>query len=168
MNGLDHTLGDLLSVVHQSSVKEVVEHLGVTQFAAKVRVVHQLQTLYEKWKAEFYPEVQLQPLNSNDNSQQHNSHGNNNRGDGGSTTADPRARRDSNSSNKRDEEKMAMCAHLWSVIQINCLGNSGGAGTAAGGVGIGTGGGGWDGGSSSSGGSSEFRKAISGTGGSDL
>jgi hypothetical protein len=54
-NGLNNHLGDLLELVHQSSVQEVVDHLGVGQFAARVRATDQLRRLYKAWQTAHYP-----------------------------------------------------------------------------------------------------------------
>ena len=56
-NGLDNTLGDLLQLIHQSSVAEVVLHLGLNQFAGRVRATDQLKSLYYKWKQLVYPDA---------------------------------------------------------------------------------------------------------------
>ena len=45
-NGLNHHLGDLLYIAKESSIKEVVEHLGLTTFASKVRATAELRAIY--------------------------------------------------------------------------------------------------------------------------
>jgi hypothetical protein len=103
-------MGDLLDLVHQSSVKEVVEHLGITQFAARVRATHSLQSLYEKWKSIVYPEVQLK-VGSIEGSATTETVGGNTAGAAGAGGAQ----------GGNGNDKLAMCAHLWSIIQLNCL-----------------------------------------------
>jgi ankyrin repeat protein len=50
-NGLAHHLGDLLYIVHTSSVAEVVSHLGLgDNFAAVQRARDQLARMYKRWE----------------------------------------------------------------------------------------------------------------------
>ena len=61
-NGLDDTLSDLLMIVHQAilgksggrgvseGIAEVVAHIGVHQFAARIRATDQLRRLYLAWR----------------------------------------------------------------------------------------------------------------------
>ena len=49
-NGLDYSLEDTLSIVDQSSIDDVINHLGLPNFAATVRSRAQLSLLYEKYK----------------------------------------------------------------------------------------------------------------------
>jgi hypothetical protein len=58
-NGLDDSLGELLLVVHQASVDEVVSHLGILQFAAKVRATAQLKRLYSVWAHLHYSDASI-------------------------------------------------------------------------------------------------------------
>jgi len=51
MNGLDHNIEDLLLIVKDSSVEEVVEHMGLPHFAAKVRATSQLKQFSRKYQA---------------------------------------------------------------------------------------------------------------------
>ena len=56
MNGLNENLGELLLIIYQSSVEEVIIHLGIKQFAAKVRASAQLKKLLTSWMKTFHPE----------------------------------------------------------------------------------------------------------------
>lgn len=44
-NGLNNHLGDLLYIVQESSIEEVVQHLGLSTFAAKVRATAELRQM---------------------------------------------------------------------------------------------------------------------------
>jgi hypothetical protein len=92
----------LLLIVHQASVAEVVIHLGITQFAAKVRATDQLKRLYSTWLQEYYPEVSIGLL------------------------GDAQIRRGAAEnilSISGDTEEDDVCANMISMIQRNCLGN---------------------------------------------
>lgn len=52
-NGLDHSIYDLLYIVHGSSVDEVVRQIGSWNFAAKTRATMQLTALYRRFKSHF-------------------------------------------------------------------------------------------------------------------
>jgi hypothetical protein len=56
-NGLNDHLGELLELVHMSNIEEVVNHLGVQQFAGRVRATDQLKRLYKMWLAAHHPEL---------------------------------------------------------------------------------------------------------------
>ena len=48
-NGLGHNVGDLLYIVKESSVAEVVKHLGLPNFASKVRATAQLKEMFRRF-----------------------------------------------------------------------------------------------------------------------
>jgi hypothetical protein len=48
-NGLNHNLGDLLYIVKESSIAEVVNHLGLETFASRVRATAQLKEMYRRF-----------------------------------------------------------------------------------------------------------------------
>ena len=48
-NGLDDSLGDIFSIMDDSSINEVINHLGLPNFASTVRAKAQLTYLYEKF-----------------------------------------------------------------------------------------------------------------------
>ena len=127
MNGLDDTLGELLLIVHKATVTEVVAHLGITQYAAKVRATDQLKRLFSAWVTVYYPEVPQGLLAGSDQEtlgqipgqirgQNSGNLGNGghslNRGDGG------------NEGNSVGVAGDGMCAHLLSLVERNCLGSS--------------------------------------------
>jgi hypothetical protein len=103
-NGLDDSLGELLLIVHQSNVEEVVAHIGIKQYAAKVRAVDQLRRLYSSWVSVYYPDVPLlggAPRGGKD----------------GSLAVDSRADRIDSGDYGND----SMCAHLLQLLERNCL-----------------------------------------------
>lgn len=103
-NGLDDSLGELLLIVHQSNVEEVVAHIGIKQYAAKVRAVDQLRKLYASWVSVHYPEVPLlgeSPRLSKD----------------GSLAVDGRTNR----LDSEDYGSDSMCAHLLLLLERKCL-----------------------------------------------
>lgn len=92
----------MLLIVHQASVAEVVIHLGITQFAAKVRATDQLKRLYATWLQEYYPEVSIGLL------------------------GDAQIRRGAAEnvlSISGDTEDDDVCNTMISMIERNCLGN---------------------------------------------
>ena len=59
-SGLNYHLGDLLYIVNISSVREVVDHLGLEDnFAAMKRATHQLNILHAKWMKEMMTSVEV-------------------------------------------------------------------------------------------------------------
>ena len=48
-NGLNHNLGDLLYIAKESSIVEVVNHLGLETFASRVRATAQLKEMYRRF-----------------------------------------------------------------------------------------------------------------------
>lgn len=48
-NGLNHSLMDLLEIVHHSSLEEVLDHLGLPTFGARVRARAGLKALYKTY-----------------------------------------------------------------------------------------------------------------------
>lgn len=48
-NGLDDTLGDTLTIIDESSLDDVLKHLGLPNFASTVRAKAQLSQLHQKW-----------------------------------------------------------------------------------------------------------------------
>lgn len=106
-NGLDDSLGELLLIVHQSNVEEVVAHIGIKQYAAKVRAVDQLRRLYSSWATVYYPEVPLlgaAPRGGKD----------------GSLAVDSRTDR----IESEDYGNDSMCAHLMQLLERKCLGKA--------------------------------------------
>jgi hypothetical protein len=97
----------LLLIVHQASIAEVVIHLGITQFAAKVRAADQLKRLYSTWLQEYYPEVSIGLLGDAQIRR------------GGAEnilSIDGRIE----SGNEVDDD---VCANIISMLERNCLGN---------------------------------------------
>lgn len=51
-NGLNHHLGDLLYIVQESSIEQVVQHLGLPTFAATVRATAELRHMHGLYRAQ--------------------------------------------------------------------------------------------------------------------
>lgn len=100
-NGLDDSLGELLLIVHMSSVEDVVAHLGIDQYAAKVRAINQLKNLYAVWVAAYYPEVQMLGGSTYEK---------------GASVVGGRY-----SAGAESYEGDSMCANLLSLLERNCL-----------------------------------------------
>ena len=115
VNGLDDTLGELLMIVHQASVEEVVTHLGIKQYAARVRATDQLKRLYSSWVAVFYPEIPMGLLPGVDEELINGiwtSNRGSGRGGGGSVSSRERG---------SDKGGDRMCTHLLDLLERNCL-----------------------------------------------
>lgn len=110
-NGLNDNLGELLLIAYQSSVEDVINHLGIKQFAAKVRATDQIKKLLKSWIKVYYPEEipigmlgRLQEEEFDDKKRNRLLGGNvDSRGDM------------SNSENNR------VCSHLLNLLEKNCL-----------------------------------------------
>ena len=105
-NGLNENLGELLLIVYQSSVEEVIIHLGIKQFAAKVRARAQLKKLLTSWLQVYHPEeIPLGLLGgSNDNYNEKKIN-----------------RLISNTKDEIDIGSNGMCNHLIGLLERNCL-----------------------------------------------
>ena len=114
-NGLDETLGAVLEIVHQSSVDDVVAHIGIKQFAAKVRATNQLKRLYTAWVTVYYPVLPMPLLE-----------GSNRDSSDKAWAIDSSSSSGSGSSSGRDVDRDSirtddMCAHLMHVLETSCL-----------------------------------------------
>lgn len=107
---MDETLGAVLEIVHQSSVEDVVAHIGIKQFAAKVRATNQLKRLYTAWAAVYYPVLPMPLLEGSD------------RGSSDKTWAIDSSSSGSGSDVNRDNIRTDdMCAHLMQVLETSCF-----------------------------------------------
>ena len=120
VNGLDDTLGELLLIVHQASVEEVVTHLGIKQYAAKVRAIDQLKRLYSSWLSVFYPEIPMGLLPGVEAELKNGISTSSSGSVGGNSYSENRNKRDRNSE-IQGEGNDNMCAHLLDLLERNCL-----------------------------------------------
>ena len=116
-NGLDETLGAVLEIVHQSSVEDVVAHIGIKQFAAKVRATNQLKRLYTAWAAVYYPVLPM-PLLEGSNRGSSDKTWAIDSGSGSSSSGGSGS--DVDRDNIRTDD---MCAHLMQVLETSCFHN---------------------------------------------
>ena len=115
-NGLDETLGEMLEIVHQSSVDEVVAHIGIKQFAAKVRATNQLRRLYTAWVAVYYPTVPMSLLEGSDRSSTDKTWAI----DSSSSSSSGSGGRGVDRDNIRTDD---MCARLMHIFETTCMKN---------------------------------------------
>lgn len=121
-NGLDETLGEMLEIVHQSSVDEVVAHIGIKQFAGKVRATNQLRRLYTAWVAVYYPTVPMSLLEGSDRSSTDKTWAIDSSSGSGSSSGSSGG--SGSRSIDRDNVKTDdMCAHLMHIFETTCMNN---------------------------------------------
>lgn len=120
-NGLDETLGEMLEIVHQSSVDEVVAHIGIKQFAGKVRATNQLRRLYTAWVAVYYPAVPMPLLEGSDKSSTDKKWAidSSSSASGGSSSGGSGGRSIDRDNVRTDD----MCGHLMHIFETTCMNN---------------------------------------------
>jgi len=59
-NGLDATLGDLMTIIAESDLEQVLDHMGLPNFAARTRARGQLRSIFLK-----YQQVEAKAVDSN-------------------------------------------------------------------------------------------------------
>ena len=154
-NGLDEALGELLLIVHQApgGVAEVVQYLGLEQFAARVRATDQLKRLYQAWLGASGVSGMVTDLYGGSVAAGGSRGDRGGRGDGGSTGSpgSPDSGGGGGASGEELSFDQGMCGQLVGMVERHCLGGSRDGGGISGGDG-------GSGGGSDSGSSTETKK----------